>query len=162
MKILLKVALVVAALLIQLTLINSFTILGVKPDLVLVVVIVFALLARAEEGSVCGFLAGLLQDLFSSGLLGVNALAKTSIGFACGVLKTRIFPENILYLVPLITFVASLLHSFIIFLIYRSFGMEYNLILNVQQIFLPEALFNSALSPFIFLIIDRILSKFKS
>ncbi len=162
MKTVLKVVLVVIALLIQLTLLNSFTIWGLKPDLVLIIVITLALLAGAEEGSISGFLSGLLQDFFSSGLLGVNALTKTSIGFICGTLKTRIFPENIFYLIPLVTFLASLLHSWIIFFIYRSFGMEYDFILKMKEIFLPEAIFNSILSPFIFLLINRVLDRLKS
>jgi len=160
MKTFLKIALVAVALLIQLTLLNFFTVLGLKPDLILIIIVVLALLKGEQEGSISGFLAGLSQDFFSSSLLGINALAKTSLGFICGVLKTRIFPEHIIYLVPLITFFASLLHSLMVFFIFRSFGMEYNFILNVKQIFLPEALFNSILSPFIFLIVNRILSKF--
>ena len=66
MKIYLKIGIIVVVLLIQLTLINSFTIQGVKPDLILLVVMVFSLLQGAEEGSISGFVSGLLQDVFSS------------------------------------------------------------------------------------------------
>jgi len=106
MKILLKGAIIVVALLIQLTLINSITILGLKPDLIMIVVVVFSLLKGGKEGTISGFASGLLQDIFSTGLLGINALAKTVIGFTCGIFKEKIFYEHILFLIPVITFVA--------------------------------------------------------
>ena len=151
MKILLKSAIIVVALLIQLTLINSITILGVKPDLIMVVVVVFSLLKGEKEGTISGFASGLLQDIFSTGLLGINALAKTVIGFICGILKEKIFHEHILFLIPVITFIASIMQSILIFLLLRAFGIEYNLAWSLKQLALPEALYSSLLSPFMFL-----------
>ena len=115
MKILLKGAIIVVALLIQLTLINSITILGLKPDLILVVVVIFSLLKGEKEGTISGFASGLLQDIFSTGLLGINSLAKTVIGFTCGILKEKIFHEHILFMIPVITFIASFMQSILIF-----------------------------------------------
>ena len=159
MKIYLKIAIIVTALLIQLTLANSFTIQGLKPDLILIVVIIFSLLQGAEEGCISGFASGLLQDIFSSGLLGVNALVKTIIGFTCGILRNKIFPEHILFLIPIITFAASIGQSILIFFVLRAFGIEYGLAWSLKQIALPEALFNCLLSPFVFLIVVKILGK---
>jgi len=156
MKILLKSAIIVVALLIQLTLINSITILGLKPDLIMVVVVVFSLLKGEKEGTISGFASGLLQDIFSTGLLGINALAKTVIGFTCGILKEKIFHEHILFLIPVITFIASITQSILIFLLLRAFGIEYNLAWSLKQLALPEALYSSLLSPFIFLAINKL------
>jgi rod shape-determining protein MreD len=161
MKILLKGAIIIVALLIQLTLINSITILGLKPDLIMVVVVVFSLLKGAKEGTVSGFASGLLQDIFSAGLLGINALAKTVIGFTCGILKEKIFHEHILFLIPLITFIASLMQSILMFLLLHAFGIEYNLAWGLKQVALPEALYSSLLSPFIFLAINKLFQLIK-
>ena len=117
MIILLKSAIIVVALLIQLTLINSVTILGIKPDLILIVIVVFSLLKGGKEGAISGFISGLLQDIFSIGLLGINALAKTVIGFICGILKEKMFHEHMLFLIPVITFIASFTKYFSIFAI---------------------------------------------
>jgi len=157
MKIYLKIGIIVFTLLIQLTLINLFTIQGLKPDLILLVVIVFSLLKGAEEGAISGFASGLVQDIFSSGLLGINALAKTVMGFICGVLKERIFAEHILFIIPVITFLVSISQSMLIFLVLHAFGVEYSLVWSLKQVALPEALYNSLLSPFIFLAVKRIL-----
>lgn len=156
MKILLKGAIIVVALLIQLTLINAITILGLKPDLILVVVVIFSLLKGEKEGTISGFASGLLQDIFSTGLLGINALIKTVIGFTCGILREKIFHEHILFLIPVITFIASFIQSILIFFLLRTFGIEYNLIWSLKQVALPEALYSSLLSPFIFLVINKL------
>ena len=156
MKILLKGAIIVVALLIQLTLINSITILGLKPDLILILVVIFSLLKGEKEGTISGFASGLLQDIFSTGLLGINALVKTVIGFTCGILRKKIFHEHILFLIPVITFIASFIQSILIFFLLRTFGIEYNLIWSLKQVALPEALYSSLLSPFIFLVINKL------
>ena len=161
MKILLKGAIIVVALLIQLTLINAITILGIKPDLIMVVVVIFSLLKGEKEGTISGFASGLLQDIFSTGLLGINALAKTVIGFTCGILKEKIFHEHILFLIPVITFIASFIQSILIFFLLRTFGIEYNLIWSLKQVALPEALYSSLLSPFVFLAINKLFQLIK-
>jgi len=161
MKILLKGAIIVVALLIQLTLINSVTILGLKPDLIMIVVVVFSMLKGAKEGTVSGFTSGLLQDIFSTGLLGINALAKTVIGFSCGIIKEKIFHEHILFIIPVITFISSFIQSILILLLLRAFGIEYGLAWSLKQIALPEALYSSLLSPFIFLVINKLFQTIK-
>jgi rod shape-determining protein MreD len=160
-KILLKVGIIVTALLIQLTLLNLFTIQGLKPDLILLVVLIFSLLKGAEEGTVSGFASGLLQDIFSTGLLGVNALVKTVIGFISGILKEKIFTEHILFLIPIITFVVSISQSILMLLILHAFGIEYSMVWSLKKIVLPEALYNSLLSPFVFLGIKKLFQLIK-
>ena len=161
MKILLKGVIIIVALVIQLTLINLVTILGVKPDLIMVVVVVFSLRKGEKEGIISGFTSGLLQDIFSTGLLGINALAKTVVGFICGILKEKIFHEHILFIIPIITFISSFLQSIVIFLLLRAFGIDYNLVWSLKQIALPEALYSSLLSPFIFLAINKLFQMIK-
>jgi len=161
MKILLKGAIIVVALLIQITLVNLITILGLKPDLILVVVVIFSLLKGEKEGTISGFASGLLQDIFSTGLLGINALAKTVIGFICGILKEKIFHEHILFLIPVITFIASLIQNILIFFLLRAFGTEYSLAWSLKQVALPEALYSSLLSPIIFLVINKLFQLIK-
>jgi len=161
MKILLKGVIIVVALLIQLTLINSITIMGLKPDLIMVVVVVFSLLKGEKEGTISGFASGLLQDIFSTGLLGINALAKTVIGFSCGIIKEKIFHEHILFIIPVITFIASFMQSILIFLLLHAFGIEYNLAWSLKQVALPEALYSCLLSPFIFLVINKLFQTIK-
>ena len=157
MKDLFKGGIIAIVLLIQLTILNSFTLQGLKPDLALIVVIMFALLKGEGEGAVIGFVSGLLQDIFSVGLLGVNALVKTVMGFICGIIKKRIFVEHILLVVPILTLLISIAQSGLMFIVLRAFGMEYDLAWSLRQVIIPEALYNSFLSPFIYLGVKKLL-----
>ncbi len=58
-------------------------------DLVLIVVVFFAIKSGPVTGLLGGTVAGLIQDALSSGILGIGGLAKTIIGFLSGVLGTQ-------------------------------------------------------------------------
>jgi len=53
----------------------------VKPDLLLLLVILYGLVKGEKRGTVAGFLVGLAEDAFSVGYMGTNALCKTVAGF---------------------------------------------------------------------------------
>lgn len=77
-------ALVVAALVLQSTLVARLPLPGSPPDLVLVVVLAFALAEGAQSGMVTGFVAGCLADLGSDHALGRLALAYVVAGYLVG------------------------------------------------------------------------------
>lgn len=62
----------------------------VAPDIPLIVVVMLAMRRGPEFGCGAGFLAGLLQDAATGGLLGVQALTKSVIGFGVGALGGRL------------------------------------------------------------------------
>ncbi|MEE8564474.1 MAG: hypothetical protein V3S96_02650, partial [Atribacterota bacterium] len=73
----------------------------------------------------------------------------------------KIFYEHILFLIPVITFIASFMQSILIFLLLHAFGIEYNLAWSLKQVALPEALYSSLLSPFVFLAINKLFQTIK-
>jgi len=75
------------ALLLQTTVVSRLGFLGAQPDLVLVVVVCFALTDGPGVGMVGGFGAGLLLDLLSDHTLGLLALVLCSIGYASGIVR---------------------------------------------------------------------------
>ncbi|HEY7430785.1 MAG TPA: rod shape-determining protein MreD [Streptosporangiaceae bacterium] len=84
------VAAVLAALIIQVSFLNSVPFPGdAGPSLVLVVVVVLALLSGPLEGSLIGFAAGLAADIAPpvSHLVGQNALVFCLVGYGCGRLR---------------------------------------------------------------------------
>lgn len=78
---------VLAAVLIEVTLLSRLGIPGATPDLVVVTVVAIALTMGPVQGAVSGFVAGVLLDLAPPGdtLIGVNALVYVGIGFVTGV-----------------------------------------------------------------------------
>ena len=62
---------------------------GTSIDLVLIVVVYVAIKTGPSAGVLAGTVAGLIQDSLTSGILGIGGLAKTLVGFLCGVLGSQ-------------------------------------------------------------------------
>ncbi|NLN76977.1 MAG: rod shape-determining protein MreD [Armatimonadetes bacterium] len=67
---------------------------GAKPDLIIVVLISYALAADPEFGAVLGFVAGLLQGRYVGLSMGSFIITRTITGFLSGLVTTRLFSEN--------------------------------------------------------------------
>ncbi|MEE2877005.1 MAG: rod shape-determining protein MreD [Candidatus Neomarinimicrobiota bacterium] len=82
-------------LLLQILLSDFLTIRGLRPDFMLIFVIVVALRNGSLAGVVTGFSLGLVEDLFSAGsLMGLVPLTKSLTGFLIGRLRGRYIRMN--------------------------------------------------------------------
>ena len=63
---------------------------GIAPDFAIIALVLLGLAAGPGPATVGGFLLGLVQDLANPGLLGLNALCKTALGFLAGRLRGRL------------------------------------------------------------------------
>lgn len=77
-------ALVVAAVLLQVTLMADLGLLGVRPELLLLLIGATALVAGPSKGCIIGFWAGLAYDMFLQTPFGMVALVYTIVGYAAG------------------------------------------------------------------------------
>lgn len=66
---------------------------GAAPDVSLLAAIYFGLRWGRYPGMDVGVVAGLLQDVASHGMMGINLLSKGVVGLLCGWLKERHFVE---------------------------------------------------------------------
>lgn len=82
------------ALFLQVALGRYLTIAGAQPDLVLVFVIFFSVFLGAGRGLETGVVAGLLKDIFSIDVFGMNALVLGLTGLAAGYLSAKFFRES--------------------------------------------------------------------
>lgn len=76
---------VLTALLLQSTVFAEFRLLGVRPELLFLVTIIFALLEGPNEGAVVGFVSGMAQDFLLNQPKGITALTLTLLGYAVGM-----------------------------------------------------------------------------
>lgn len=86
-RFLLGAAALLTALLLQVAVIGRLPLPGAAPDLLLVLVVAFALVEGPFAGVVTGFVAGLLADAVSDHQLGRLALAYVVSGYVTGLLQ---------------------------------------------------------------------------
>jgi len=133
----------IVVLILQATVAQRIAIAGVRPDLLVAFVVYFAWMRGPVSGVVGGFTVGLLQDLDAPGPLGLNALAKTVVGFIVAKAGFRVHRSNVG--VRFFFFlVAMLVHDVIYFGVYT--GGEFGAFVR-QFVFvaIPSALYTTVL-----------------
>lgn len=83
-RFLLAAAMVLTALLLEDTVLTRLPLPGAAPDLLLVLVVAYALIEGPLSGMTTGFVAGLLADSLADHSLGRLALAYAVVGYAAG------------------------------------------------------------------------------
>ena len=86
-RLLVLAALLVAAVLVQSTVLAEVRLAGVRPDLLVLAVVSVAVATDAATGAAFGFAAGLVADLLFDLPVGVSALVYTAAGFAVGAVR---------------------------------------------------------------------------
>lgn len=104
-------------LLLQSTMTRHLSIWGVKPDLVLLLLIYTGVSEGQIVGALFGFFSGFIQDIYTPEHLGVNSLVKSVIGFSVGYSKGGIVTES-LWVQGGIIFIGTLVHDLIYFFFY--------------------------------------------
>jgi rod shape-determining protein MreD len=85
-RFLLGTATVLTAILLQTTVVSQLPLPGAAPDLVLVLIVAFALVEGPLSGMTTGFVAGVLMDALSDHQLGRLALAYAVVGYLMGLI----------------------------------------------------------------------------
>jgi rod shape-determining protein MreD len=145
--------LLVAALLLETTVLEHAAIRGVKPDLALIVLVFVSVHGGAMAGQVAGFAAGLAQDALSLPPLGLNALVRTVIGFLYGKLQGSLASSSVLASVVMV-FAATVLKGALLWLATSMLASEHRVTLTVGS--LIELGYNSALAPLLFALLGRV------
>lgn len=148
------VAVTVTALLLQTTVFPELTLLGVKPELLYLVTIVFAALQGPAEGAVFGFVGGLAQDFMLNMPKGITALTLTILGYSVGLARQYIASPSPLLpavLVALGTAGGVAFHQAVAFLL----GEEEGPFSYVAKVVLLTAIYGAVLTPIFFPVLRR-------
>ena len=89
-RILVLAAVLVAAVLVQSTVLAQVRLAGVRPDLLVLAVVSVAVATDATTGAAFGFVAGLVADLLFDLPVGVSALVYVAVGFAVGTVRVYV------------------------------------------------------------------------
>lgn len=87
-------AVIALVLLLHATVLNYISVSGVKPDLLLIVVVFLALFFGSGAGLEAGILAGLGKDMLALDYLGMNTLSLGLTGFVVGAFNSKFFKES--------------------------------------------------------------------
>lgn len=125
----------------QSSVVPSLAVVGVTPDLPLILTALLAFRRGPEAACLVGFALGLLQDAAGGGLIGIQAATLALTGFAMGHLPGRIWVDHPLVQVPgmlLLTVSEGLLRFGLLQLFHFPASLG-DLLLHV---ILPQALYN--------------------
>jgi len=149
-------ALVVVAVLIQISVVSEVPVFGVNVDLSPLLVVFIGLLCGATMGAVAGFALGLLVDLTLLQTLGVSSLIFTVVGYLAGRLREVRDPQAAL--TPLLvgaagTAVASVGYSLVEFLL----GVDAPVSLQLLRQVLLGVVVNAIVAPAVWVLVRRAL-----
>jgi len=126
-----------------------FSLLGAKPDLVLMAVVVWALLRGSEEGMIWAFVGGFVLDLLSGGPLGAMSLSLMVISILAsrqwGSELGSVFVQLILLGLGL-----CFLYHFLLLLTLGWSGYTVDWAYGLSRIAGPSAILNALLIPFVY------------
>src|ERR1700682_6088399 len=115
-----------------------------RPDLVLVVVLAWAMLRGSGEGAFVGFLGGALLDSVTYTQFGVNSALFGLIGYFTGLPEVNVYRGNLPYFVGTAAVLTVAYHT-LYFLILQALGTSMPPIVETYATALPAALLNALL-----------------
>lgn len=133
----------------QTTVLDYVTVYGIKPDLVMLLVIINGFLLGPRQGAFLGFIGGVIEDLFCGSYIGMNALANMSAGFLAGAAGERLYKENTLVVCG-VTFLAALAGLLVNYLLLHYLDINLPFFQTLARIMLPTALYTALLAPLLF------------
>jgi len=133
---------------------------GAKPNFMIIMTVFFALFTDEWFGLEVGFVCGMILDIFSLRLFGLNTILFSFTGYFIGRFNSKIYRESIITHAIMI-FVAS----FFILSLYRLFiGIQNKYLVSYLSfgfLFSPvvflSAAYNSFLGVFVYTLLNRIL-----
>lgn len=151
-----KLAIATAVLLgyvVQASVVPFIAIWGVRPDLLLVVLVHAALMRGPTTGVIVGFASGFLLDIASPQTLGANALARSVVGFAVGHVWESVERGSLLA-GTLAVFGATLLHD-VIYLAVIAMTTRGSFPSSLLTLALPAAVYTTAVAAPLLMLLGR-------
>jgi rod shape-determining protein MreD len=127
-----------------------------RPDLVLIVVIAWAMLRGSGEGAFVGFLGGMLLDSVTYTQFGINTALFGLIGYAVGLPEVNAYRGNLPYFLG-VAAIATIVYHTLYFLILQALGNLMPPLLETYATALPAALLNALLVPPMFIACRRLV-----
>jgi rod shape-determining protein MreD len=141
--------------LLQATLIPPVPYVGIRPDLVLLLVLAWTMVRGTKEGAVGAFVGGLALDVFSPLPLGSHALALLLTVVPVGWLGAPFYRGNLVY--PIVgAFLSTMLYNVLLLGLSRLLGQGILWGSMLWRVALPMALMEATAIPLVYWVLDRV------
>jgi rod shape-determining protein MreD len=151
----LPLALLFPAALLQSSLFPAIGFISARPDLVLTMVVIWAVLRGVREALIWAFTGGLLLDLFSQSPLGTAALALVLVGFCCSAGEASVFRTSFL-LPTVIVFWASVAYGVLYLFLLRTHQYPVEWLGTLRYSVVPSALLSTGSAPVLYWLLGKI------
>jgi len=135
----------IAALLLQTTVLVRFRVLGVMPDFMLLIAVAAGLTGGPVRGATLGFASGMAIDLFLPTPLGLSALVFTVVGYGVGVANAGVLRSA--WYIPILTAGGASLAGVVLYALAGSMLGEQMLTARLVTIALVVGVSNAVLAP---------------
>lgn len=139
MRYLSYVIMLIVGFILQSTFLELITILDIKPNIILIIIVSISLLRGELEGATVGFFGGLLLDSFCP-FVGANAFIGMLMGYITGIFTVGLYKEN--PFVPVTTvFATTFFYDFAYYIInillqgYTDFGYFFRTIILREMVY---------------------------
>lgn|SRR5574344_318681 len=143
----------------QVLVIDQKTLLGVKPNLILISVIVASLWFGLYIGSTYAFIVGIICDMLFGNNIGMFTISYTIIGIIIGFVSYNYRKENKITLI-LVIFISTIIFEIIEYFIYFIAFKAYTNILFIAYQALLTSIFNIIIVFIVYSILYKIVSFF--
>ncbi|MEP7285688.1 MAG: rod shape-determining protein MreD [Chloroflexota bacterium] len=136
--------LLLIAVILQSTVIPEIRIAGGGPDLILMMVLSWTMLAGLEEGIIWAIVGGVLQDLVTSAPTGTTALALVVVVFLSDLVLGPVSRNNIIF-PPIIIAAGTAIFQLVLAILLTVLGHTVSISYTLSTITVPTLLFNVVL-----------------
>lgn len=147
--------LILVTFLVQAVVMPSFAVLGIKPNLLLILAVAVAVTYGSYAGLFVGAVGGVIQDIVFGRYIGLFTLAGALAGFLVGLVERRVFKEHLVMQVSL-TFGAAIVNNLLIFAFLKAFGIGLPVFRSLWHVVIGEAVYDALLAPPLFALVSRL------
>lgn len=150
--------LIIINFLLQTTLFGHISIMSIKPNTTIILIVSFAFMRGEIEGGLIGLFAGFLVDSFFGDFIGLNLLICFFIGFLAGKLFKEYY-KNVIYIPVLLVAIFDFFYGVMFFFFNILLRGEPNIFHFLKNIIIPEVLYTSLFSIILYKIFYYINTK---
>ncbi len=131
---------------------------GIRPDTLLILVVIFSILGGASRGVIAGVAGGLAVDILFGVYIGLTSLMYLIVGVLAGIFYKRYYANNIL-LPAFVVGAGVIIKESLTGLFLMLLGSEFNFALMLVRYVAPTALMTAGISIPLFLLFRYLFAR---